>query len=552
MSIIISSVDQNKLSFNCERGIIMMYETQTKMIGVGVSAGGCRIFSLTVNLLVLAILPLSALAKPNQVMAQGTTNESNSKQAANTSTAPTALEPAILSEINRVRTNPQNYAQWLEEQRQYYDGVWLRLPGEKAIRTNRGKKALEEAIAFLKEQQPLPPLKTSPQAAATASSELENFATANNIQYFSYGRKTAAGIVMGLVVDELFPDRRRRHSLLSPDAENTGVVCKPDPRYAKICAIAYSDLATTADVAEEKPEEEKPENVATPDSEDVREDVVGTVADLPETISAPETAESPKATEPEVTRTPPARENIENPENSDIATLPQPPQPQVPPAPPEAREEQSPQAAEVDDNSKLESEVEASESETEEIVEDQSAPVADNEAEAEIAEIIVNESEIKPESELEASESETEEIVEDQSAPVADSEAEAEIAEIIEDESEQVAINSENAGLLEKVERGSLEKGDRVIADDGSLYDFYPLEGKAGDSFTIYLESDEFDAFVALVDSQGNTIKENDDISESDSNSRIRVTLPEDGTYNIIVNTYDQQGTGKYVLTVSR
>ena len=510
----------------------MIHATETKMIGVCLPPWRCYILSLSVNLLVLAILPLSALAKPNQVMAQVPTNESNSKQAANSTNAPTALEPAILSEINRVRTNPQDYAQWLEEQRQYYDGIWLRLPGEKAIRTNKGRKALEEAIAFLKQQQPLPPLKTSPQAAATATSELENFATANNIQYFSYGRKTATGIVMGLVVDELFPDRRRRHSLLSPEAENTGVVCKPDPRYAKICAIAYSDLASTTDVAEVKPEEVKPENVVTPDSEDV----VGTVADLPETISTPETIESPKATEPEVTRTPPVLENIENPENSDVATLPQPPQPQVPPAPPEAREEQPPQEAEV----------EASESETEEIVEDQSAAVADREAEAEIAEIIADEPEV------EASESEAEEIVEDQSAAVADREAEAEIAEIIADEPEQVAINSENAGLLEKVERGSLEKGDRVIADDGSLYDFYPLEGKAGDSFTIYLESDEFDAFVALVDSQGNTIKENDDISESDSNSRIRVTLPEDGTYNVIVNTYDQQGTGKYVLTVSR
>ena len=538
----------------------MMYETETKMIGVCMPAWRCYIFSLTVNLLVLAILPLSALAKPNQVMAQVLTNESNSnsnsKQAANTTNAPTALEPAILSEINRVRTNPQDYAQWLEEQRQYYDGIWLRLPGEKAIRTNKGRKVLEEAIAFLKQQQPLPPLKTSPQAAATATSELENFATPNNIQYFSYGRKTARGIVMGLVVDELFPDRRRRNSLLSPDAENTGVVCKPDPRYAKICAIAYSDLATTTDVAEVKPEEVKPENVVTPDGENVGD----TVTNLPEKISTPETTASPEATEPEVTRTPPVLENVENPENSDIATLPQPPQPQVPPTPPQAKEEQPPQAAEesqseVEDSEaeaeiaeiiEDESEVEVTDSETEEIVEDQSAPVADSEAEAEIAEIIEDESEV------EASESETEEIVEDQSAPVADNEAEAEIAEIIEDESEQVAINSENAGLLEKVERGSLEKGDRVIADDGSLYDFYPLEGKAGDSFTIYLESDEFDAFVALVDSQGNTIKENDDISESDSNSRIRVTLPEDGTYNVIVNTYDEQGTGKYVLTVSR
>jgi len=151
--------------------------------------------------------------------------------------------------------------------------------------------------------------------------------------------------------------------------------------------------------------------------------------------------------------------------------------------------------------------------------------------------IVAEEQELEAEPETESAETE---------------EVEAEIAEIIDDESESVATNSSIDRLLEKVERGSLENGDRIIEEDGSLYDFYPLEGKAGESFNIYLESDDFDAFVALVDSKGNTIKENDDISESDSNSRIRVTLPEDGTYNVIVNTYDEKGTGRYVLTVSR
>ncbi|MEN9519342.1 MAG: hypothetical protein RLZZ381_1930, partial [Cyanobacteriota bacterium] len=120
------------------------------------------------------------------------------------------------------------------------------------------------------------------------------------------------------------------------------------------------------------------------------------------------------------------------------------------------------------------------------------------------------------------------------------------------DRSEEVAINSETAGLSEKVETGSLEQGDRVIEDDGSLYDFYPIQGKAGESVTINLESDEFDAFVALVDSNGKTVGENDDISSEDSNSQLKVTLPEDGVYNVIVNTYDENGTGEYILKVSR
>ena len=97
-----------------------------------------------------------------------------------------------------------------------------------------------------------------------------------------------------------------------------------------------------------------------------------------------------------------------------------------------------------------------------------------------------------------------------------------------------------------------MEEGDNIIPEDNSFYDSYPLEGKAGDSFTISLESDEFDTFVAVMDAEGNIVDQNDDINDDNSNSRLRITLPNDGAYNIIVNAYDKGGTGKYVLTVRR
>ena len=122
----------------------------------------------------------------------------------------------------------------------------------------------------------------------------------------------------------------------------------------------------------------------------------------------------------------------------------------------------------------------------------------------------------------------------------------------VDDSEEQVATTSDSSRVLENVERGSLEEGDRIIADDGSFYDSFPVEGKTGESYIIYLESDEFDAFVALIDDQGNIIEQNDDISEENSNARIRVTIPENGIYNVIVNAYDEGGKGKYILTVRR
>ena len=453
-----------------------MYKTE--MIKVYIPSFKLCIFSLIINLLVLGIQTPRAIAQNSE----SRPTEANTTQ--------TGLETAILLEINRVRTNPQGYAQWLEEQRQYYDGIWLKLPGEKPIRTNKGLEALEEAIAFLKTQQPLSPLSISEQSSALANTQLENFVTANNIQNISYGRVTAKGIVMSLVVDELFPDRRRRNSLLNPDAENTAVVCQSDPSYAKVCAIAYADVAVEVSEAEPQATPETSESATTASQLETKENqttpepqVTPETSESATTASQPETKENQTTPEPQATQAKP----LSNDTDTVAATLPQPQQPQAPPTPPAIPD--------------------------------------------------VAQSTSKEESE--SADKQNVEIVE--------------VFEAEEDNSEeQVSTNSDIPHLLENVERGSLEEGDNVIADDGSFYDSYPLEGKAGDSFTIYLESDEFDAFVALIDDKGNIIEQNDDISEENSNSRIRVTIPENGVYNVIVNAYDEGGQGKYVLIVSR
>ncbi len=477
------------------------------------------IFGLIINLLALEIYPSAALAKPNKVITQSTS--APNQQAANPTS--TALEPEILSEINRVRTNPQGYAQWLEQQRQYYDGIWLRLPGEKPIRTNRGLKALEEAIAVLKKQPPLSPLDISEQTKAKATTKLDNFATANNIQNISYGRVTPQGIVMSMVVDELFPDRRRRESLLSSNAEDTGVVCKPDPRYAKVCAIAYSDTASNPEVAEAnlqtkpQPKKEtiasqpkvaraKPETAVTPEVKTSPSPTEST-----ETAAPPE-AETPPTSQPEETQaaTPPEAPTVTQApasnEDTVAESLPQPPQP-----PPIVPEVTTP------------------------------TPEAENNQDIEVAQA---ETDKEPQAESQTK-------VEEE--PIEESASNEEEAKKLEaEDSKEVAANSDSDRILELVERGALEDGDRTIPEDGSFYDSYPLEGKSGDSLTIHLESDEFDPFVALIDDKGNIIEQNDDISEEDSNSEIKVSIPEDGAYNIIVNAYDEGGKGEYILNINQ
>ena len=65
------------------------------------------------------------------------------------------------------------------------------------------------------------------------------------------------------------------------------------------------------------------------------------------------------------------------------------------------------------------------------------------------------------------------------------------------------------ATLLQK--QGNLKPGDSVITDDGSLYDQYNFSGSKNQSIKIYLESQELDTYLMLLDAEGNKLAENDD-----------------------------------------
>jgi serine protease Do len=112
------------------------------------------------------------------------------------------------------------------------------------------------------------------------------------------------------------------------------------------------------------------------------------------------------------------------------------------------------------------------------------------------------------------------------------------------------AMNSPNQeGFLLRQE-GVLGPGASVLPADGSLYQQYTFEGRAGQSVTISLASQDFDTYLVLLDPEEQLIGENDDISQSDPNSQLTITLPRTGVYSVIVNAYDRGGRGRYILTV--
>jgi serine protease Do len=99
-------------------------------------------------------------------------------------------------------------------------------------------------------------------------------------------------------------------------------------------------------------------------------------------------------------------------------------------------------------------------------------------------------------------------------------------------------------------QEGILGPGASILPSDGSLYQEYTFEGRAGQSVTISLASPDFDPYLALLDPDERLIGENDDASQSNSNATITLTLPSTGTYRVIVNAYDRRGRGRYLLTI--
>ena len=98
-------------------------------------------------------------------------------------------------------------------------------------------------------------------------------------------------------------------------------------------------------------------------------------------------------------------------------------------------------------------------------------------------------------------------------------------------------------------------RGELDMNDPKSFAEFaYPtetLEASAGDYYEIILMSAEFDTYLLIQDENGLPIAEDDD-SGGATNSQISFPVPMDGTYTIVVKSYDDYAGGAYTLTILR
>lgn len=99
---------------------------------------------------------------------------------------------------------------------------------------------------------------------------------------------------------------------------------------------------------------------------------------------------------------------------------------------------------------------------------------------------------------------------------------------------------------------GSLAAGDPTRSS-GQFADAYTFEGQANQTVEIRLNATSYDPFLS-ISGPGNFQADNDDDTESSEplrNSRLRVTLPQSGTYRIQATSYASGSTGDYRLSVA-
>jgi uncharacterized protein YkwD len=176
------------------------------------------------------------------------------------------LEKEIIDEMNLARSNPQQYATFIEEFKKYYDGNRLTMPGrKKAIVTFDGVAAVDEAINFLRATKPLPPLEIVKGMCLAAKDHANDLAvkgltghrgsdgSSPNARVDRYGRwegaigetivyevSTARQIVISLIIDDGVPNRGHRRNIFDPNYRVAGVSINNSSANGVRCVVDYA------------------------------------------------------------------------------------------------------------------------------------------------------------------------------------------------------------------------------------------------------------------------------------------------------------------------
>lgn len=171
------------------------------------------------------------------------------------------LKFSILEQVNLARTNPQNYAEILKRDKEYFKENILHRPDEDPLNTQEGELAHIEAIKFLENLKPLNELKLSELLSLackdhvedigksgalshegsnkeTISSRVETYAEWDYFlsQNIDFGGKTSNEIIIQFITGDGDPTRTHRKNLFREDINFIGIDIGPH-KETEICTV---------------------------------------------------------------------------------------------------------------------------------------------------------------------------------------------------------------------------------------------------------------------------------------------------------------------------
>jgi hypothetical protein len=176
------------------------------------------------------------------------------------------LEKNVILELNKVRSNPQQYMEeYMEELLTSFEGKIFSYPGQEPVITQEGVSPLKECIRELRKMASLP-LLIPAEGLAKASDDLVGDQQKNggighiarngstpqkriekygnwdicSAEDITYGSFEARQIVIFLLIDDGVPNRAHRKNILNPCFRVAGVSFGTHPNYKSICVIDYA------------------------------------------------------------------------------------------------------------------------------------------------------------------------------------------------------------------------------------------------------------------------------------------------------------------------
>lgn len=104
----------------------------------------------------------------------------------------------------------------------------------------------------------------------------------------------------------------------------------------------------------------------------------------------------------------------------------------------------------------------------------------------------------------------------------------------------------------EKVE-ATLQESDNEL-DDGRPFHQYTITGRPGERFVVTMRSTAFDAYLdwGRLSSGGFESTANDDDSAGDTDARLEITVPSEGTFVLRAHALERGQSGAYTISVER